>query len=84
MCVVFQTLLNFIPMKEKYDQKVAFLHGLQPWVHKSINQRNEVPKTCQEMMKIVKCMEDDLHFVGWVGTRSPNNKRGMLGIIFKL
>ncbi len=46
-------------MKEEYTQKVAFLHGLQPWTHNAILQRSEVPMTYQEMMKVVQCMEDD-------------------------
>ncbi len=46
-------------MKEEYVQKVAFLHGLQPWARNAILQRNKVPATCQEMMKVVECMEDD-------------------------
>jgi hypothetical protein len=40
----FVAFLSLIPMKEEYAQKVAFLHGLQPWVHKSIVQRSKVPK----------------------------------------
>jgi hypothetical protein len=47
----FMSLLSLILMKEEYTQKVAFLHGLQPWI--------QVPMTYQEMMKIVECMEDD-------------------------
>ncbi len=45
-------------MKEKYMQKVAFLHGSQPWVCNAILQRNEVPATYQKMMKVAECMED--------------------------
>ncbi len=46
-------------MKEKYVYKVAFLHGLQPWARNVILQRNKIPATCQEMMKVEECMEDD-------------------------
>ncbi len=42
----FVALLSLIPMIEEYTQKVAFLHVLQPWVHKSIVQRRKVPKSC--------------------------------------
>jgi hypothetical protein len=46
-------------MKEKYKQKVAFLHGSQPWACNAILQRSEVTATCQKMMKVAECMEDD-------------------------
>jgi hypothetical protein len=46
-------------MKKEYMQKVAFLHGLQPWARNATLQRSEVPTTYQEMMKVVECMEDD-------------------------
>jgi hypothetical protein len=55
----FVLLLSLIPMKEKYVYKVAFLHGLQPWARNVILQRNKIPATCQEMMKVEECMEDD-------------------------
>ncbi len=55
----YTSLLSFIPMKEKYAQKVAILHGLQPWACNTILQRSEVLATCQEMMKVAECMEDD-------------------------
>ncbi len=31
-----QPNLNFILMKKKYAQKVAFLHNLLPWAHNAI------------------------------------------------
>jgi hypothetical protein len=68
-------------MKEEYAQKVAFLHGLQPWVHESIIQRSKVPKSCQKMMKIIKCTS---HFVRHVGIWPLNNLRGMLEVAHKL
>jgi hypothetical protein len=40
-------------------QKVAFFHGLQPWAHNLILQRSEILVACQEMMKVINCMEDD-------------------------
>jgi hypothetical protein len=42
----FESLLNLIQLKKEYAQKVAFLHGLQPWAHNAILQRNEVHVTC--------------------------------------
>jgi hypothetical protein len=55
----FASLLSLIPMKNEYAQKVAFFYGLHPWVCNPILQRSEVLVTCQEMMKVAECMEDD-------------------------
>ncbi len=55
----FVSLLNFIPMKKEYTQKVPFLHGSQPWVCNAILQISDVLATYQKIMKLAKCMEDD-------------------------
>ncbi len=56
----FSALICLVSMKEEYTQRVAFLNnGLQPWACKKIFQRHEVSKTCQELLKVAKCMEDD-------------------------
>ncbi len=75
----FVALLSLIPMIEEYTQKVAFLHGLQPWVHKSIVQKSKVSKSCQEMMKITECMEDDFTFHKTCGNLASQQSNGNVG-----
>jgi hypothetical protein len=64
-------------MKEKYTQKVAFLNGLQPWARKQILQRLEVLKTCQKLLKVVECMEDDSAYPKSNLTLATNSKEGV-------
>jgi hypothetical protein len=45
-------------MKEEYAHKVIFFHGHLPFCS-AILQWNGVPTTCQEMMKVMECMEND-------------------------
>jgi hypothetical protein len=63
-------------MKEKYTQKVAFLNGLQPWSCKQILQKHKVSKTCQELLKVVECMENDYAYPKRNLTSTKNSKGG--------
>jgi len=72
---IFNALLCLVPMKEKYTQRVAFLNDLQPWAHKRLLQRHKVPKTCQELLKVAECMEDDFAYPK-SNLKSTRNSKG--------
>jgi hypothetical protein len=45
-------------MKNENAQNVVFIHGHSPFCH-AILQWNKILATCQEMMKVAECMEND-------------------------
>jgi hypothetical protein len=55
----FNCMLTVVLLKDEYAQKSIFLHAVKPWVWKIIYQRIDIPKMCQGLMKMVKCMEDE-------------------------
>jgi hypothetical protein len=52
-------MLNVVPFKDEYVWKLIFLHGLKPWVRNIIYERTNILETCQGLMKMVECMEDE-------------------------
>jgi hypothetical protein len=55
----FSCMLTAVPLKDEYVRKLIFLHGFEPWVQKIVYQRIDILKTCQGLMKMVECMEDE-------------------------
>ncbi len=55
----FNQMLTMVPLNNEYFRKLIFLHGFKPWVHKIVYQNIDIPKTCQGLMKMVECMEDE-------------------------
>jgi hypothetical protein len=64
-----------VPMKEKYGNKLIFLHGLKPWVWNFLYQRIDILDTYQGLMKMVECMENTslLHLRVKLEGRSPKS-----------
>jgi hypothetical protein len=60
-----------IPLNDEYVQKLIFLHGLKPWVRKIVYQRIDIIETCQGLMKMVECKEDEAlaHPKGEIGNK---------------
>jgi hypothetical protein len=52
-------MLIVIPLKDEYAQKLIFLHGLKLWMWKIIYQKIDTLETCQRLMKMVECKEDE-------------------------
>jgi len=52
-------MLTVVPLKEEYAKKLIFLHGLKLWVRKVVYQKMDISETCQGLMKMVECMEDN-------------------------
>ncbi len=55
----FSCMLIMVPLKGEYAWKLIFMHGFKPWVGKVVYQRTNISKTCQGLMKMVECMEDE-------------------------
>ncbi len=55
----FSHMLTMVPLKDEYVQKLVFLRGLKPWVRKIVYYRIDILETCQGLMKMVECMEDE-------------------------
>jgi hypothetical protein len=56
----FNCMLNVVPLKNEYAQKLIFLFYSGPKVQKIVYQWADMSKTCQGLMKMVKCMEDEV------------------------
>ncbi len=54
LCPWLQSYVDYGPLKDKYAQKLIFLHGLKPWVQKIVYQRTNIPKMCQGLMKMME------------------------------
>jgi hypothetical protein len=55
----FYQMLTIVPLKDEYAHKLIFLHGLKHWVWKIVYQNINIPNTCQGLMKMVECMEEE-------------------------
>ncbi len=53
-------MLTMVPLKDEYVQKLIFLHGFKPQVQKTVYRRIDILETCQGLMKMMECMQDEV------------------------